>query len=117
MNQQNDITAPVDAQFAAYNARDIEAFVASYAADVHLATFPGASYCEGRQALRERYASLFERNPALRAELINRMVVPPYVTDHERVTGLVGRAPLEALAIYELRNGLIQSVWFIQREG
>ena len=48
----------VQRQLAAYNARDLEAFVACYSEDVRV--FEGETLLsEGREAFRERYRALF----------------------------------------------------------
>ena len=47
----------------------------------------------------------------LKAELISRTVVGNKVFDHELIHGL-GEQPLENMAVFEVREGLIQSAWF-----
>ena len=43
-----------------------------------------------------------------RAELVGRLAFGNKIVDHERVSP----GPFEALAAYEVTNGLIQRVWF-----
>jgi hypothetical protein len=40
---------------------------------------------------------------------------PAWVLDHERITG--DGEPFEAVAIYEVRDGLIRKVWFVPGPG
>ena len=67
------MTSPTDMaqrQLDAYNARDIEAFLACYAPDVEVRDFPsGALTMEGREAMRARYGDMFARCPDLHARL------------------------------------------------
>jgi hypothetical protein len=82
---------PVQAQLDAYNAHDVEAFVACYAADVRMYDAAGALMVDGRDAARARYAKLFAASPALRAEVTQRTRIGTadhwYVVDTERVSG------------------------------
>lgn len=105
----------VQAQLEAYNRRDIDAFAATYAPDVVLYTYPDRVMSRGVDALRREYGEFFRQAPALNARIENRIVQGRFVIDREIVTGMPGQtAPLTAVAIYEVRNGRIQNVWFIQ---
>lgn len=104
----------VSAQLAAYNARDLEAFVALYAEDVKLWRY-GELACEGRAAMREQYGALFETNPDLKALLLGRLVGGgSTVIDHEWVTGRKDGFNLEVFATFEVLDGTITQVWFRQ---
>lgn len=100
-------------QLDAYNARDIEAFVACYADSVEIYNFPGQLIMQGREAMREGYAGFFTNNPQLHCELINRISIGNKVIDREKVTG-AGPEPFHALAIYIVEGGLIQKVYFMR---
>jgi len=43
--------------------------------------------------------------------MMGSMVLGNKVIDHERIVG-VGEDTMEAAAVYEVRNGLICTVWF-----
>ncbi|MFK7930751.1 MAG: nuclear transport factor 2 family protein [Myxococcota bacterium] len=99
-------------QLDAYNAGDIDAFVACYAQDVRIWDLhTNAITLQGRPAMRERYGALFERCPDLHAELVGRLSLGATAVDQERVTGM-GADVVHAIATYEVRDGLIQQVWF-----
>ena len=105
--------APVQAQLDAYNAQDVERFVACYAEDVEvfeLAT--GTRQFASRAAMRERYAALFTANPKLRCRVVTRVVEGAFVVDHEDLTGRADGGTKRVLAIYQVENGLIRRVWF-----
>ena len=55
------------------------------------------------------------RTPQLHAELLHRSVLGDKVIDHERITGLRSE-PVEAVAAYLVRDGLIQNVWLFYAE-
>lgn len=103
----------VRAQVRAYNARDLEAFLATFAPDVRLYAFPDSLLYAGREALRPVYGQLFAAAPALRAEVTHRVVQGAFVLDREVTMGMPGRPPLTGVAIYEVREGRITRVWFL----
>ena len=103
----------VQAQVEAYNARDIDAFLATYRDDVQLFEFPDKPLSKGTSEMRASYEKLFT-DPRLHAEIVKRITLGNTVIDHERVrlTLPAGPATVEAIAIYEVREGKIASVWF-----
>lgn len=105
--------AVVQAQLEAYNARDLEAFLATYAEDVKLLEFPEKLLSQGTATMRERYGKLFN-DERLHATIVNRIVMGSTVIDHERVrlTLPAGPGTVEAIAIYEVTEGKITKVWF-----
>ncbi len=118
MTEANEIErrtrASAQAQLDAYNARDVDAFVACFAPDVELFDLQtGASRGQGRANMRRDYGALFDRATSLCARVTNRSVVGNVAFDREVVTGLRD-APVHAMAIYEVGDdGLISRVWFV----
>ena len=102
----------VEAQVNAYNARDLNAFLATYADDAQLFEFPDKLLARGTAQFRERYAQRFTE-PRLHAEIVKRIVLGNMVIDHERVHRMFPEGPglLEAIAIYQVDNGKITKVW------
>jgi DNA-binding MarR family transcriptional regulator len=82
-----DPVAVVQRQLNAYNARDIEAFLATYAATVWVREGARPASREDHASLRKTYASLFAETPALHCEIARRTVLDNRVTDHERLSG------------------------------
>lgn len=66
----------------------------------------------GREEIRKRYGKMFSENPENRSTLMGRMVQGNYVFDHEWITGR--EEPFKIMAIYEVKEGLIQRCWFIR---
>jgi hypothetical protein len=104
----------VDRQLAAYNAKNLDAFMALYAPDVELYELPDKPLAKGTTAMRERYQQRFA-DPILHATIANRIVMENKVIDHERIrrTWPEGPGTWEAVAIYEVDGALIKRVWFI----
>jgi len=103
----------VQRQLDAYNARDLDAFVATYADDVRVYRLPGAApVLDGKAMLAEHYRTKRFNLPKLHADLVARIELGNKVIDHERVHG-VRDEPFEALAIYEVVDGVIRTVWFV----
>lgn len=112
----NDATTVVQRQLDAYNAHDLEAFVATYGDDVEVYRAPStAPALAGKDALRAFYRDARFNLPALHAEILHRSVVGHQVVDHERITGL-REAPVEAVAVYLVRDGRIRKVWLFSSD-
>jgi hypothetical protein len=111
----DDPVAVVERQLEAYNARDLERFAAQYAEDIALYRMPTQQpTTKGKQQLREVYRQRFAA-ANLHAEILSRIVMGSKVIDHERIVG-IRDVPIEALAVYEVRAGLIRTVWFFYPE-
>ena len=105
--------AVVDRQHDAYNRHDVEAFLATYADSVAVQTLGDTVVVTGKARLRESTRSWFAGAPDARTEVVERMVLGPFVVDRQRVSGGSEGTPLEAIGIYEVREGLIRRVWSI----
>jgi hypothetical protein len=98
-------------QLDAYNARDLEAFVACYSADVELFRPPALEPAlVGAAALRDYYARERFGHVGLRAELLHRAVVGATVIDHERIHG-VRPTPFEVVVAYQIEGDRIRRAW------
>jgi hypothetical protein len=108
------VTDAVEQQLRAYNAHDVDEFVGCYATDVVVEDSDGEQLLSGHDQLRARYAQLFADSPDLRAEVVTRIQVGPFVVDEERVTS-GPRGDVHAVAIYRLNaDGLIDRVRFLR---
>lgn len=104
----------VQQQVNAYNARDLEAFLATYRNDVEILEYPDNKLLmSGLEAMRREYRELFAGAPTLHCRIVNRIEIGDFVIDREQITGGAGGKMIDAVAIYEVRNGLIRRVWFI----
>jgi hypothetical protein len=106
-----DPVAVVEEQLQAYNARDLERFAATYADTIRIYRMPTIEPgIVGKEQLRETYRKRFS-SPGLHADIVNRIAIGNKVIDHERVVGIQEHA-IEAVAVYEVVDGLIETVWF-----
>ncbi len=104
----------VQAQLDAYNRHDAPEFAATYAEDAQIYVFPDRPWIVGREKIQETYGELFTSTPAIHAEVVQRIVQGGRVIDHERVSGLPNGGSAVAVAIYEVKDGLITRVWLMQ---
>ena len=99
----NIAEAAVQRQLDAYNARDLQRFIAEYTDDVRVFRPPAPEpepVLAGKQALAHHYAKSRFNLPELHAKLVNRMVSGHIVVDQEVITGLPNWQ-LSAVAVYE----------------
>jgi hypothetical protein len=104
----------VQRQLDAYNARDVDALMATYAEDAQQFEYPATLLTSGAAQLRERATARFSE-PNLHARLIRRIVLGQVVVDHEEVSRTFpeGTGKIELVAIYEVRDGRIATARFI----
>jgi hypothetical protein len=102
--------AVVQRQLDAYNARDLDALLATYAPDARQYALPATLLATGHAEMRPRFAARFQE-PDLHAHLLQRAVMGNIVIDHETVTRNFpeGRGRVDLVAIYEVADGLIRS--------
>jgi hypothetical protein len=103
----------VQRQLEAYNARDLSAWLATYASDAEQFELHGARLAAGHSQMRERMALRFTE-PDLHAQLLSRVVMGSVVVDHERITRNFpeGKGTIEMLCVYEVADGLIVKASF-----
>jgi putative hydrolase of HD superfamily len=105
--------AVVQAQLDAFNARDIDALMRTYAPDAQQFALHGARLASGHDEIRPRYVARFTE-PDLHARLLSRIVMGNIVTDLELITRNFpeGLGTLEMLCIYEVAEGRIRTASF-----
>ena len=103
----------VQAQLDAYNAKDINALLQTYALDAEHYSLHGVLLAKGQNQLRIRFLERF-KVPNLHAKLLSRVVIGNVVTDAELITRDFpeGLGTLEMLCIYEIMDGYIQKASF-----
>jgi hypothetical protein len=110
MFDPNSPAAVVQRQLDAYNARDVDALLATYAPDARQYEHPATLLATGADEMRARFALRFQE-PDLYARLVQRVVMGNLVMDHEVVTRNFpeGKGEIELVAIYEVVDGRIRS--------
>jgi hypothetical protein len=103
----------VQRQLDAYNAKDLEAWLSTYAADAEQYELHGPRLARGHNEMRTRMQQRFSE-PDLHAELLSRVVMGNVVVDHERITRNFpeGKGTIEMLCVYEVANNVIQRASF-----
>ena len=111
--QPDDIAYPVHMQLAAYNARDIDAFMHWWADSCQYYEFPSTLLASGAAEIRKRHVERF-MEADLFGKLLTRIVVGNVVIDHETVQRNFpeGRGEVDAICIYEIEGGKIAKGWF-----
>jgi hypothetical protein len=104
----------VQRQLEAYNARDIDAFMAMWASDAQYFEHPSKLLASGASEIRARHIVRFKESN-LFGQLIKRMVVGNKVVDQEVVTRTFpeGTGRIDVIAIYEVKEDKIANAWFI----
>lgn len=110
-------SAVVQAQLDAYNAKDLDALMATYALDAAQFALHGDLLARGHDQIRPRYEHRF-LEPELHARLLSRTVLGNFVTDLEIVTRNFpeGLGTVEMLCVYEVVDGRIVRASFATGE-
>src|SRR5438874_4300183 len=102
--------AVVQRQLDAYNARDLEGLLDTYAPDARQYELPAKLLATGAGEIRARLAPRLQE-PNLHAHLIQRAVMGNIVVDYETVSRSFPEGPgkVDLVAVYEVIDGKIQS--------
>jgi len=112
----------VHGQMDAFNRHDVAAMAAGVAPDFVWFSVTGDELtveARGRGAFAESMRSYFASLPSVRSELEESLISGSFVTIRERATWTDGSGverSQPALGVYEVRDGLIQRVWYYPAE-
>lgn len=103
----------VQRQLDAYNAKNVDAWLSTYAPDAKQFELGGLLLADGHEQIRARALTRF-KEPDLHAQLIRRETFGNVVIDHEEVTRTLheGTGRIELVCVYVVEKGLIQSASF-----
>ena len=102
----------VQKQVEAYNARDIDAFMAAFSNNIQLLNFPNEQASKGKDQVRAIFEPYFTNTLDLNAAIKNRIVLGNKVIDQEYITENGNHKTV--VAIYEIQNGKISKITFIR---
>ena len=105
----------------AFNKQDTAAMLALAASDAQWYNVQGNKIeieVDGKPALEKWLTGYFKSCPSCRSEIESLMAAGSYVTVHERAMWetKAGKKAQKALAVYEVREGLIRRVWYFPAE-
>jgi len=101
----------VERQLQAFQAGDLNAFVAMYAPDAVVSNFPGTPVMTGHDEMRAGYASSFtDRQFTL--TLGERIANGPFVIDEE-IIAVGGTEMMRAVVIYQVEGCTIARSWIL----
>jgi imidazolonepropionase-like amidohydrolase len=101
----------VQRQLNAYNARNIDGFIATYSPDIEIYDAKGKLLMKGHKHMREEYEGFFKNTENLYCQIENRIVINNKIIDKEKVRA--GKNTIHAVAIYEVEAGKIKKVTFL----
>jgi hypothetical protein len=113
-----DPTSIVQRQLDAYNQRDLDAFMALFAAEAcgYELGSPTPTM-NGKAEIRARYQQLFANSPHLHSRVVTRVAIGRTVVDLESITGRNGSPDVvNLMVIYQVADGLIQR-FHVARDG
>ena len=105
--------AIADAQLVAYNACDMDSYLALFHKDAVLVNLPSQEVvANGIEAIRAMYETRF-KTPGLRCEVHHRSEIGNIAIDRETVY-TDGNSPVDILAMYEVVENRIQRIFFVR---
>ena len=103
-------------QVAAYQARDLERFMATYAPTCIIQDGKGETLMEGEATMREVYGALFANSPGLFCRVLSTMESGPYAVIEEDCGGMNFPGfpeSVHAAVAYRVENDRIAHVRFL----
>lgn len=117
--QSRESIAVIEQLIAAYNARNIDAFIKMYDENVEFYTFPNELMFTGKEKLIARYGIMFKKLKCIKSSPIKRIVHGNIVIDHE-LSETCSQDPkvvdkrAEFVTSYKIENGKITKVLFFR---
>jgi hypothetical protein len=102
----------VNRRIAAYNAHDIEAFLATYDENVRIIVYPERVLGEGRERMRRIFGPQFAKGEGS-ITVLGQHVLDGRVVSDENIA--IGARDDHNIAIYTVSNGLISEVRLIEK--
>ena len=102
----------IQKQLDAFNQRDVDAFMNTFAEKVKVYEFPNTLLYDHIEEMGSQYGRMFARTPDLNSKLLNRITLGETVIDHQKITINPNEAPIEVIIIYIINNKKISEVFF-----
>lgn len=101
----------VQRQVNTFNKRDLEDFLSCYSEEVLAQRFPSDTMYLGKEKMMESYERFFANTKSTKVEVVNRISLNNFIIDEEET--LVDGRKGHQVALYDVQNGLINSMSFI----
>jgi len=102
----------IQKQLDAFNQRDVDAFMNTFAEKVKVYEFPNTLLYDSIEEMGSQYGRMFARTPDLNSKLLNRITLGETVIDHQKITINPNEDPIEVIIIYIIKNKKISEVFF-----
>jgi hypothetical protein len=106
---------------ATWNAGNLDAFLALHSPDVRKYRLDDATSqfeltTNGSAVVRQKYQPLFAKNPRVHVEIVSLTTLGEMVVSRDRVSGGADGHVSHEMTMYQVRDGLIQNIWYLGRE-
>lgn len=101
----------VNNRMEAYNNHDLNSFLTLYSEDIEIYTYPDVLLGKGKAHLKSIFEPMLNQK-SVHVDIHHQIARDSYVINHETVS--YGDNKVEYVSIYEVRDGLIQSVRFVR---
>jgi hypothetical protein len=103
-----------------WNAGDFEAFLALHSSNVRKYRRADAVSAfelttSGREVVKQKYQPLFAKTPRVHVEIVSVISLGEMVVTRDRVSGAGDGHVSHELTMYEVKDGLIQAIWYLGR--
>ena len=116
MNLTDENTLVIDRLVAAYNAHDARGFAQCFTEHAVHGKLHAETQQRGREEIFQRYVETFSMYPENRTEVVHRIAFGAFVVDYERVQRSPTATSFDVVAIYTVRNGLIERCEFVREQ-
>lgn len=101
----------VNKRMDAYNKHDLKSFLATYAENVEIYTYPTTSLAKGKEHLKSIFEPMFKEG-AVHVTIHTQLENDSYVINHETVEHLGKKT--KYISIYKIEDNLITEVRFVR---
>jgi uncharacterized protein (TIGR02246 family) len=120
MLNTNDVTEKnkrvIDELVVHYNKQDAAGFAALFTEDGVHGTMHSAEQQRGRLQIEARYNEVFALHPENKTIVVHRIAFGAFVIDHEKVQRNASSEAFDVVAIYTLRDALIERCEFVRAQ-
>ena len=99
----------------AANNHDLDAFLALYAPDIRKYQFPATFAASGRDHFKAVYTKSFAQKTEIRVTVVSMLTLGDKVVSRDHVTGLPGGKSADELTVYQVADGLITNITYVDR--